>query len=60
MQQIPKTNQWTNWEAVFSTRFVRKLRGVTIEEMLRSVPRCYKQTVELVRLMRDSRLPAGT
>jgi hypothetical protein len=47
-QQIPITHQWTNWEAVFSTRSVRQLRDATTELLeavfpMRSVPRCYNQ-----------------
>jgi hypothetical protein len=47
-QQIPNTQQWTNWEAGFSTPSVRQLRDATIELSeavfsMRSVPRCYKQ-----------------
>jgi hypothetical protein len=30
-QQIPNTHQYTNWEAIFSTRSMRLLRGATIE-----------------------------
>jgi hypothetical protein len=50
-EQIPNMHQWTNWEAVFSTRSVRQLREATREELFEavfsvlSVPRCYKQAV---------------
>jgi thiaminase len=31
MQQIPNTHQWTNWEDMFSKRFVRQLGEGTVE-----------------------------
>jgi hypothetical protein len=43
------TQQWSNWEAVFSTRSMRLLRDATIETLLgevfsvRSVPRLYNE-----------------
>jgi hypothetical protein len=48
-QQFPNRHQWTNWKAVFSTRFVPQLRDAKTEELLGevisvlSVPRRYKQ-----------------
>jgi hypothetical protein len=44
-QQIPNKHQWTNWEAVFSAKSVRKLHDAIIEEVftVQLVPRCYKQ-----------------
>jgi hypothetical protein len=33
-QQIPNTHQWTNWEAVVSTRPLRQLREAIVEELL--------------------------
>jgi hypothetical protein len=48
-------NQWTNWEAGFSTRSVRQLRDVTIELVevvlsMWSLPRCYKQDKSRIEL----------
>jgi 3-polyprenyl-4-hydroxybenzoate decarboxylase len=48
-QQISNTHQWTNCEAVFSTRSVRQLRDTTMYELLEDtfsalpVLRLYKQ-----------------
>jgi uncharacterized protein (DUF2461 family) len=48
-QHFSINHQWTNWEAVLSTLFVRQLRDPTIEELLtavfsmQSVPRYFKQ-----------------
>jgi hypothetical protein len=47
-QQFPNTYQWTNWEAVFSTQFVRQLSDATIELLesvfsMRFAPRSYGQ-----------------
>jgi hypothetical protein len=48
-QQIHNMQQWSNWEAVFSMRFMQYLHDATIEELLEevfsvwSVPSCYKQ-----------------
>jgi hypothetical protein len=39
-QHIPNTHQWTNWEAVFSTRSAWQLRDATIEELLGEVILC--------------------
>jgi hypothetical protein len=36
-QQIPETQQKTNWEAAFSTRSMRQLRDATIEELLEAM-----------------------
>jgi hypothetical protein len=59
MQQIRSTQQFSNWEALFSTRSVRYLRDATIEELLgevfsvTSVPRLYNE--EQVRLRERER-----
>jgi hypothetical protein len=54
--KFPNTHQWSNWEAVFSTHYVRQLRNATIkllEEMIsmRSVPRCNKQDKSRVQIV---------
>jgi hypothetical protein len=48
MQKFPNPHQWTNWEAVFSTRSVRQLRDGTTELLkadfsVRSVPKYYEE-----------------
>jgi hypothetical protein len=53
-QQIRNTHQWSNWEAVFSTRSVVQLRDATIEQLgevfsMQSVPRLYNEE-QLLRL----------
>jgi hypothetical protein len=47
-QQITNKYRLNNWEAVFSTRSVRRLRAAKIELLetvfsIRYMPRCYKQ-----------------
>jgi hypothetical protein len=37
MQQVPSTLQWTNWEAVFSTRFLQQLGDAIIEKLFYAV-----------------------
>jgi hypothetical protein len=54
-----------NWEAVFSTRSMRQLRGATTKELLgeaifvRSVPRCYKQDKSRSLVVRQSPASKG-
>jgi hypothetical protein len=56
-QHIRNNHQWSNWEAVFSTRSVRKLRDARLEDLLgeafsmRSVPKCYKQDKSRIQLV---------
>jgi hypothetical protein len=48
-QQVHNMQQWSNWDAVFSTLLMQWLLGATVEELLgvvfsvQSVPRLYKE-----------------
>jgi hypothetical protein len=54
-RQIPNMHQWTNWDAIFSTRSVRQLRNATelLEAVfsMRPVQRCYKQGKSRIKIV---------